>query len=119
MQQISNTLGSFLSGATVTRVDVDGRAYKVISQVKRDDRLSPESFQNYYLTASNGQSVPLSSVISMKLETQPTSLPRFSHQIRLKSVLYQCRVYQVVMPLLGFNNRQMIICHKDTLMISN
>lgn len=33
MQQISNTLGSFLSGATVTRVDVDGRAYKVISQV--------------------------------------------------------------------------------------
>ena len=78
MQQISNTLGSFLSGATVTHVDVDGRAYKVISQVKRDDRLSPESFQNYYLTASNGQSVPLSSVISMKLETQPTSLPRFS-----------------------------------------
>ncbi|PRJ54943.1 multidrug efflux RND transporter permease subunit AcrB [Haemophilus influenzae] len=78
MQQISNTLGSFLSGATVTRVDVDGRAYKIISQVKRDDRLSPESFQNYYLTASNGQSVPLSSVISMKLETQPTSLPRFS-----------------------------------------
>ncbi|HHX5992535.1 TPA: multidrug efflux RND transporter permease subunit AcrB [Haemophilus influenzae] len=78
MQQISNTLGSFLSGATVTRVDVDGRAYKVISQVKRDDRLSPESFKNYYLTASNGQSVPLSSVISMKLETQPTSLPRFS-----------------------------------------
>ncbi|HHF6614745.1 TPA: efflux RND transporter permease subunit [Haemophilus influenzae] len=78
MQQISNTLGSFLSGATITRVDVDGRAYKVISQVKRDDRLSPESFQNYYLTASNGQSVPLSSVISMKLETQPTSLPRFS-----------------------------------------
>ena len=78
MQQISSTLGSFLSGATITRVDVDGRAYKVISQVKRDDRLSPESFQNYYLTASNGQSVPLSSVISMKLETQPTSLPRFS-----------------------------------------
>lgn len=78
MQQISNTLGSFLSGATITRVDVDGRAYKVISQVKRDDRLSPEAFKNYYLTASNGQSVPLSSLITMKLETQPTSLPRFS-----------------------------------------
>ena len=78
MQQISNTLGSFLSGATITRVDIDGRAYKVISQVKRDDRLSPESFNNYYLNASNGEAVPLSSLISMKLETQPTSLPRFS-----------------------------------------
>ena len=62
----------------MTRVDVDGRAYKVISQVKRDDRLSPESFKNYYLTASNGQSVPLSSLVSMKLETQPMSLARFS-----------------------------------------
>lgn len=78
MQQISNTLGSFLSGATITRVDVDGRAYKVISQVKRDNRLSPESFNNYYLNAGNGESVPLSSLISMKLDTQPTSLPRFS-----------------------------------------
>lgn len=78
MQQISNTLGSFLSGATITRVDIDGRAYKVISQVKRDDRLSPESFKNYYLNASNGEAVPLSSLVSMKLETQPTSLPRFS-----------------------------------------
>ena len=78
MQQISNTLGSFLSGATITRVDIDGRAYKVISQVKRDDRLSPESFNNYYLSASNGEAVPLSSLISIKLETQPTSLPRFS-----------------------------------------
>ncbi|QPB43459.1 multidrug efflux RND transporter permease subunit AcrB [Rodentibacter haemolyticus] len=78
MQQISSTLGSFLSGATITRVDIDGRAYKVISQVKRDDRLSPESFKNYYLNASNGESVPLSSLVTMKLETQPTSLPRFS-----------------------------------------
>ena len=78
MQQISNTLGSFLSGAAITRVDIDGRAYKVISQVKRDDRLSPESFNNYYLNASNGEAVPLSSLISIKLETQPTSLPRFS-----------------------------------------
>ncbi|OOF67932.1 efflux RND transporter permease subunit [Rodentibacter caecimuris] len=78
MQQISTTLGSFLSGATITRVDIDGRAYRVISQVKRDQRLSPESFKNYYLTASNGESVPLSSLVELKLETQPTSLPRFS-----------------------------------------
>lgn len=27
MQQISRTLGSYLSAATVTRVDIDGRAY--------------------------------------------------------------------------------------------
>ena len=33
MQQISRTLGSFLSAATIERVDIDGRAYKIISQV--------------------------------------------------------------------------------------
>ena len=52
MQQISRTLGSFLSAATIERVDIDGRAYKIISQVKRDNRLSPESFNKYYITAA-------------------------------------------------------------------
>ena len=78
MKQISATLGSFLSAATVERVDIDGRAYKIISQVKRDNRLSPQSWNNYYVSAANGESVPLSSLISVSLEPQPSSLPRFS-----------------------------------------
>ena len=78
MQQISRTLGSFLSAATIERVDIDGRAYKIISQVKRDNRLSPESFNKYYITAANGTSVPLSSLVTATLEPQPSSLPRFS-----------------------------------------
>ncbi|MCW9699846.1 multidrug efflux RND transporter permease subunit AcrB [Avibacterium sp. 20-129] len=78
MQQISNTLGSYLSAATITRVDIDGRAYKVISQVKRKDRLAPESMDNYFVKASNGESVPLSSFLTITLESQPSSLPRFS-----------------------------------------
>ncbi|MDQ6567724.1 MAG: efflux RND transporter permease subunit, partial [Haemophilus parainfluenzae] len=78
MQQISRTLGSFLSAATIERVDIDGRAYKIISQVKRDNRLSPESFNKYYITAANGTSVPLSSLVTATLEPQPSTLPRFS-----------------------------------------
>lgn len=78
MQQISATLGSFLSAATIERVDIDGRAYRVIMQAKRGDRLSPESLNNYYVTASNGKSIPLSSFLTMTLEPQPLSLPRFS-----------------------------------------
>ncbi|WP_233114880.1 efflux RND transporter permease subunit [Aggregatibacter actinomycetemcomitans] len=78
MQQISATLGSFLSAATVERVDIDGRAYKIISQVKRENRLSPESWKNYYVSAANGKSVPLSILVTMSLEPQPSSLPRFS-----------------------------------------
>lgn len=78
MQQISATLGSYLSAATVERVDIDGRAYEIISQVKRDNRLSPESMNNYYISAGNGTSVPLSSLLHVELESQPMSLPRFS-----------------------------------------
>ncbi|WP_439328212.1 multidrug efflux RND transporter permease subunit AcrB [Lonepinella sp. BR2357] len=78
MSAISNTLGSYLSAATITRVDIDGRAYKVISQVKRDDRLSPEAFNNYYVSASDGTSVPLSSLLNFTLEPQPVSLGKFS-----------------------------------------
>ncbi len=50
----------------------------MISEVKRKDRLSPESLDNYYVKASNGESVPLSSFLTIKLESQPSSLPRFS-----------------------------------------
>lgn len=78
MADISSLLGSFLSGATITRVDLDGRAYRVISQVERKLRLNPESFNNYYLKAQDGSSVPLSSLINMKLETTPASLPKFN-----------------------------------------
>jgi len=86
MSQISNTLGSYLSAATITRVDIDGRAYKVISQVKRKDRLSPESMDNYFIEAGNGQSVPLSSLLHVTLESQPSSLPRFN---QLNSAIIQ------------------------------
>lgn len=78
MADISNTLGLFLSAATIERVDIDGRAYKIIAQVKRKDRLAPENFDGFYLTASDGRSVPLSSLVTMTIESQPMSLPKFS-----------------------------------------
>ena len=78
MQQISNTLGSYLSAATITRVDIDGRAYKIISQVKRADRLNPQDLNNYFVSASNGTAVPLGSLITMELQPQPSSLSSWS-----------------------------------------
>lgn len=78
IHQIAQTLGSYLSGATITRVNMDGRAYKVIAQVKRGDRLSPESLKKYYVKASNGTNIPLSSLVSFEVEPSPASLSRFN-----------------------------------------
>lgn len=78
MQQIADTLGSYLAGGTLIRTNIDDRAYKIIAQVKRADRLNPESFKKYFLKASNGDSVPLSSLVKISIEPKPASLPRFN-----------------------------------------
>lgn len=77
-QQISATLGSYLSGATLARVDIDNRPYNIVSQVERKNRLNPQDLGNYFVTASNGESVPLSAFVTMKLETKPASLSRLN-----------------------------------------
>lgn len=78
VQQISNTLGSYLSGATLARVDIDSRSYNVVSQVERKNRLNPEDLGNYFVTTSSGAAIPLNTFVTMELETQPSSLPRLN-----------------------------------------
>ena len=78
MQQVSNTLGAFLSGAIITRVDIDSRAYPIVSQAARSDRLNPEDLMNYFVTTSSGESIPLGSFVTMELTTEPASLSRMN-----------------------------------------
>lgn len=78
MQQVSSTLGAYLSGAIITRVDIDSRAYPIVSQAIRQDRLNPQDLVNYYVTTAKGESVPLSSFVSLELSTEPAALPRMN-----------------------------------------
>lgn len=78
MSQLSSTLGSFLSGATITRVDIDSRAYPIVSQVPREKRLNPEDLMNYYVNTKDGNVVPLGSFVKMELITLPASLTRMN-----------------------------------------
>ncbi|VEB26222.1 acriflavine resistance protein [Actinobacillus lignieresii] len=78
MQQVSGTLGAYLSGAIITRVDIDSRAYPIVSQAVRQDRLNPQDLVNYYVTTASGESVPLSSFVSLELSTEPAALPRMN-----------------------------------------
>lgn len=78
VQQVSATLGSYLSGATLSRVEIDSRPYSIVSQVERKNRLNPQDLGNYFVTASNGTSIPLSAFMTMELETRPASLARMN-----------------------------------------
>ncbi len=77
MQDIGNALGSALSEGYVNYFDFAGRSYQVIPQVAQIDRLTDNQLLNYYITAANGASVPLSTIAKLRSKVVPESLNHF------------------------------------------
>ncbi len=77
MQNIGSSLAILLGGNYINRFNLQGQSYQVIAQVTDQDRFTPEKINDYYLTTKFGDSVPLSSVVSFKVITQPNELLHF------------------------------------------
>lgn len=77
MEQISRDLGTLLGGGYVNRFSIQGRSYKVIPLVKRENRLFPDQIKNIYVSGPNNQVVQLSSFAHIKESIQPRQLNRF------------------------------------------
>jgi len=77
LQQVGADLTAAVGGNYVNRFNIAGRSYKVIPQVARVDRLSPEQLENLYVTGPDGKLVPLSTVATVRNSTAPRSLNRF------------------------------------------
>lgn len=77
MQDIGKTLSTMMGDGYVNRINLEGRSYEVIPQVARKNRTGPEALQGYYLTASDGRSVPLSSLVDITVTPESRSLPHF------------------------------------------
>jgi multidrug efflux pump len=77
MQQVGADLTAMLGGNFVNRFDIEGRSYKVIAQIERAGRLTPEQLGNVHITGPNGQVMPLSAVATMKSSVEPRTLNRF------------------------------------------
>ncbi|MGC9258303.1 efflux RND transporter permease subunit [Desulfurella sp.] len=80
MQTIGDSLSTLLSENYINWFSMQGYSYKVIPQVPGKYRLDQNSLKNYYISASNGQLVPLSSIITIKTSTVPEALNRFNQQ---------------------------------------
>lgn len=78
MEDIGLTLTTMMSDGYVNRINLDGRSYEVIPQVKREYRASPEALDGYYLTAADGRSIPLSSLVDIEMISESRSLPHFN-----------------------------------------
>ena len=77
MDQLGRELGSMLSAAEANRFSLDNRAYKVIPQVQRLNRLTPQQIEDYQIRTGSGELIPLSTIVSLKQEVEPQKLNRF------------------------------------------
>ncbi len=77
MQDIGNVLASNLGANYINFFSLSGRSYKVIPQVVRVERQNDDQLLNYYITAANGTSVPLSTIAHLKRSVVPESINHF------------------------------------------
>ncbi|HEX2099714.1 MAG TPA: efflux RND transporter permease subunit, partial [Candidatus Synoicihabitans sp.] len=77
LSDVARDLGSMLGGGYVNRFVNEGRSYRVIPQVERAQRLTPDQLLNYHIRGPRGELVPLSTIATLKETVQPRGLNRF------------------------------------------
>ncbi|NKE71663.1 efflux RND transporter permease subunit [Candidatus Manganitrophus noduliformans] len=82
--QIGADLGAALGGDYVNRFNIAGRAYKVIPQIARADRLNPDQLKEIYVTGPDNRLIPLSAIATIRDGTVPRSLNRFQQMNAIK-----------------------------------
>ncbi len=76
-RQIGTDLGILTGGDYINRFNISGRAYKVIPQLKREERLNPEQLEEVYVSGPNGSPISLASFATIKNSVEPRQLNRF------------------------------------------
>ncbi|MBV9435035.1 MAG: efflux RND transporter permease subunit, partial [Acidobacteria bacterium] len=89
LSQAGKDLSTLLGANYVNRFSIQGQSYKVIPQVKRVERLTPEQLTQIYVKGSNDQLVPLSTFASLKMTSEPRQLNKFQqlNAVRIQGVI--------------------------------
>jgi multidrug efflux pump len=89
LSQAGADLSTLLGGNYVNRFSIQGRSYKVIPQVKRAERLTPDQLTQMYVTGSNDQLVPLSTFATLRTTAEPRELKKFQqlNAVRIQGVI--------------------------------
>jgi multidrug efflux pump len=89
LSQAGRDLSTMLGGNYVNRFSIQGRSYKVIPQVKRAERLTPDQLEQIYISGAGGKLVPLSTFATLKTTTEPRELKRFQqlNAVRVQGVI--------------------------------
>ncbi|MGH9784361.1 MAG: efflux RND transporter permease subunit [Terriglobia bacterium] len=89
LRQAGQDLSTLLGGNYVNRFSIQGRSYKVIPQVKRVERLTPDQLAQIYVTGSESKLVPLSTFASLRSTAEPRELKKFQqlNAVRIQGVI--------------------------------
>ena len=77
MRQLGIDLASILGGDFINWFSIDGRSYKVIAQVERLERLTPEQLTAIHVSGPDGQLIPLGAIAELRTSVEPRTLNRF------------------------------------------
>ena len=82
-------LSTLIGGNYVNRFSIQGRSYKVIPQIKRSERLTPDQLSGMYVTGSADKLVPLSTFATLRTTAEPRELKKFQqlNAVRVQGVL--------------------------------
>jgi len=80
VREASEALQLLWGGLDVARYNQRGKEYKVIAQLTREGRLTPDSLQYFHVRAANGQLIPLSSLVVPEEQGSPNAINRFARQ---------------------------------------
>jgi multidrug efflux pump len=88
LAQVGQDIGAAVGGNYVNRFSISGRSYKVIPQVLRSERLTPEQLENIYINGPQGKLIALSTIATLKDSVTPRSLSRFQqlNAVKLSAV---------------------------------
>ena len=77
LSQAGRDLSTLTGGDYINRFSIQGRSYKVIPQVVRAERLTPDQLEQMYITGSNDKLVQLSTFASLRNTAEPRELKKF------------------------------------------
>ena len=89
LSQAGRDLSVLLGGNYVNRFSIQGRSYKVIPQIQRAERLTPDQLSQIYITGSGDKLVPLSTFASLRTSAEPRELKKFQqlNAVRIQGVI--------------------------------
>jgi len=89
LSQAGQDLSTLIGGNYVNRFSIQGRSYKVIPQVKRVERLTPDQLTQMYITGGDGKLVQLSTFASLRTTAEPRELKKFQqlNAVRIQGVI--------------------------------